>query len=124
MSEMVFHGSCHCGGVQFEVQGGFGVVICHCQDCHKLHGNAFAMVVISPEQLKMTSAETLKRYRSSEQVQRSFCGECGSRLFKEPDDGQKLMVSMGLLGRETGLQIRKQVWTESKPDWYPLPPTV
>jgi hypothetical protein len=120
MSQPVYKGRCHCGGVQFEVQGGFGVVVCHCQDCQKLHGNAFAMIVIAPEQLVMQAEQSLTRYRSSDKVQRSFCNQCGSRLFKEPDDGQKLMVSMGLLGPETGLQIRKNVWVESKPDWYPL----
>ncbi len=124
MSEQLFHGSCHCGQVEFDVNGGFGVVICHCQDCQKLHGNAFAMIVISPDQLTLKSNDSVQLYRSSETIQRSFCKNCGSRLFKQPDDGQKMMISIGLLGKETGLKIRKQVWTESKPDWYDLPETV
>lgn len=116
-----FQGSCHCGSVTFEVESGFGVIACHCQDCQKLHGNFFALLLIEPSQLRMKTDSTVTWYRSSEKIQRSFCSKCGSRLFKKPDEGNKMMISMGLLGPITGLQIRKHVMPESKPDWYELP---
>lgn len=124
MSEQIFKGHCHCGQVELEVKGGFGVVACHCDDCQKLHGNFFAMIVIEPSQLRIQDDSAVQLYRSSEKVQRAFCRNCGSRLFKKPDDGQKMMISIGLFGPQTGLKIRKQVFTESKPDWYELPETV
>lgn len=121
-NKQTYQGSCHCGSVTFEVEGGTGVIACHCQDCQKMHGNFFALLLIEPSQLKMKTDSTVTWYRSSEKVQRSFCSTCGSRLFKKPDDGQKMMISMGLLGKETGLKIMKHVMPETKPDWYELPP--
>ena len=35
----------------------------------------------------------------------------------------RLLLALGLFGRNTGLAIRHQVWRESKPHGYPLPPT-
>ncbi|MGV3526927.1 MAG: GFA family protein [Candidatus Sericytochromatia bacterium] len=117
-------GSCHCGSVAFEVRDGAGIVACHCQDCQKMHGNFFAVLVADQDKVTYLKDDTVTWYRSSDAVQRSFCSTCGSRLFKKPDEGQKIMISAGLLGRETGLKITKNIFTESKPDWYELPPTV
>ena len=49
--------------------------------------------------------------------------DIGSRVAKDAAGAPRLLLAMGLFGRDTGLAIRRQVWTESHPDWYPLPPT-
>ena len=41
---MKIHGSCHCGAISFTaLVDPQKVLICHCADCQKLHGNAFAL---------------------------------------------------------------------------------
>lgn len=114
-------GQCHCGKLGLSVgAGGFGVVACHCQDCQRLHGNYFAMVVVDAEQVRWRGEEYLCWYWSSTQAQRGFCSHCGARVAKRPEGAGKLMLSMGLFGPNTGMTVRKNVHTQSKPDWYEL----
>lgn len=47
---------------------------------------------------------------------RRQCGAVQLRVLR-------LLLALGLFGRNTGLAIRHQVWRESKPHGYPLPPT-
>lgn len=121
-----FSGRCHCGAVQLRVprDRAFGVVACHCDDCQRLHGNFFAMLAAEREAVAIEGADALVAYASSATVRRSFCRHCGSRIAKDAQGSPRLLLSMGLFGRDTGLAIRRQVWSESHPDWYALPPTL
>ena len=120
-----FSGRCHCGAVHLRVprDRAFGVVACHCDDCQRLHGNFFAMLAAEREAVAIEGADALVAYASSATVRRSFCRHCGSRIAKDSQGSPRLLLSMGLFGRDTGLAVRRQVWPESQPDWYALPPT-
>lgn len=111
-------GQCHCGAVQFAVSGGVGVINCHCKDCQQMHGNFNPMLAGPVAAVSFGSNETLVWYESSQSAKRGFCSKCGSRLFKRA--GDRMMVSMGALG-DTGLRTMKNIWVESKGDWYDLP---
>jgi hypothetical protein len=116
-----FEGHCHCGGVQVSMPAdSFGVVACHCGDCQKLHGNFFAMLVASEDQIRWNGTLQPQWYQSSETVQRAHCPNCGSRLAKRPIDGGRIMVSVGLFDRHLPRKIQKQVFGDSHPDWYDL----
>jgi hypothetical protein len=115
-----FEGRCHCGAVTVTVpRESFGVVACHCDDCQKLHGNFFAMLAADRAATRWQGEEHVVWYETSPKARRSFCGRCGSRLAKDPHGSPKILVSVGLFGRETGKRIEKHVFSESKPDWYP-----
>jgi hypothetical protein len=117
-------GSCHCGAVSVRVpEDSIGVVACHCGDCQELHGNFFAMLVANKAEVVWEGIESIEAYRSSDTVQRTFCMKCGSRLAKVPDTSPKVMISAGLFDRTLPRRIIKNVWVESKPDWYDLPAT-
>jgi len=119
---MSIEGSCHCGDVKVEVpDGAIGVVGCHCGDCQKLHGNFFAMLAVDRDALRVTGEEHARWYESSAKARRSFCGRCGSRLFKDPHGSPKVLVSAGLFARDLSRHLIKNVMPESKPDWYELP---
>lgn len=121
MSTLV--GQCHCGGVIVSVPGdAFGLVACHCDDCQRLHGNFFAMLVVPSVQVNWSGELMPQWYDSSPQARRSHCPRCGSRLAKQPADGQRMLLSAGLFGRDLPRRIRRQVWTESHPAWYDLSP--
>src|SRR5689334_19573533 len=77
-------GSCLCGIVRYEIDGPIKEMShCHCSMCRKSHGAAFGTYAqIEAKDLRFThGADKLKRFRSSEQVERGFCSECGSRLL-------------------------------------------
>lgn len=117
-------GSCHCGAITVTVpDDAFGVVACHCEDCQRLHGNYFAMLAAPAAAVTVAGAEHLRWYDSSPAARRSFCARCGSRVAKQANGSDRLLVSVGLFGRETGRRLRKHVYGASHPDWYDLPPT-
>lgn len=115
-------GSCHCGAVAFTIPAdSIGVVACHCGDCRKMHGNYNAMLA-APRAAVSFSAETgLTWYASSDRARRGFCTVCGSRLFKDNLGSDKLMVSAGVIDGPTGKRVIRNLWEQSKGDWYDLP---
>ena len=74
-------GGCQCGAVAYTIDAGPAKsTVCHCRMCQRATGNAFA-----PLFEVMTTAinwqGTPAIYASSDQVERGFCGQCGTPLF-------------------------------------------
>jgi hypothetical protein len=117
------HGQCHCGGVTFTCDDDVvAVIACHCRDCQQMHGNYNAMAAVPREALAIAEPTTLVWYQSSDKARRGFCSSCGSRLFKDNLGSPKMMVSMGVINPPTGFRFIRHLWTESKGDWYDVPP--
>lgn len=115
-------GACHCGRVKVTMpKESPGFIACHCADCQKLHGNFFALLVGDRAEVRWEGEEHIRWYRSSEANERSFCGQCGSRLAKRPIEGARIMVSAGLFDRGLPRRIEKNLWEEQRPVWYELP---
>lgn len=74
-------GGCHCGKVRFEMHGDTAhAALCHCSDCRRASGAPMVgWVAIKSDGLKVEGSP--KIYRSSEGVERHFCGDCGTGLF-------------------------------------------
>lgn len=118
----ILHGRCHCGGAVFSLPAdSAGVVACHCTDCRRMHGNYNAMLAAPREAVFFESEETLHWYRSSETARRGFCVVCGSRLFKDNLGSARPMVSAGAIDGATRKRIVRNLFVESKGDWYDLP---
>ena len=78
------HGSCLCGGVEFEIAGPLTAPLnCHCSLCRKQHGAAFrSRVRVQAKDFRWLKGEHLvKFYESSRGYQRGFCSECGSPII-------------------------------------------
>ena len=113
------HGRCHCGAVRFQVSEGVGALACHCDDCRKSHGNYMAFLAAPRSAVVLEGESQLTWYASSASARRGFCRTCGGRLFKEV--GERWMISLGAIEGPTGLRFVRQLWTESKGDWYDVP---
>ena len=77
-------GSCLCGTVRYETDAPIEHIDhCHCSMCRRSHGSAFATYGRVPKSAyRIVSGEaSLKAYRSSDAVVRSFCERCGSSLL-------------------------------------------
>ncbi|MBM3599332.1 MAG: GFA family protein [Alphaproteobacteria bacterium] len=89
--EIAHHGSCLCGAIGFIAAGAPNWVgICHCSTCRRATGGVLmAAAGFSRARVKFSGAPA-RSYRSSSEVQRKFCGMCGSSLSYEnerwPDD--------------------------------------
>lgn len=113
---------CHCGKVHLTLPAtAAGVLACHCDDCQKMHGNFNAFLAVPVVDVEVSGAEHLVWYQSSAAARRAFCATCGARVLKEVTEAGRWLISAGLVEGPTGRRIIKNLWADSKPDWYDLP---
>jgi len=118
----VIKGKCECGKVQYEVAAEITEFShCHCSQCRRLHGAAFASFGQVPRnKFRYESGEpNLKTYASSDEIDRVFCGNCGSNILAdykpEPD---VLYVTMGTIDGNPNCPPGYHMFVGSKAPWY------
>jgi hypothetical protein len=121
---MTHTGSCLCGGVRFEVSGDLPQVqICHCQDCRKAQGSAFAAnIPLAVADVKLLSGQDLMAaYESSPGKERVFCRRCGGPLFSRlASKPEALRLRAGTLDAPVGAEVGFHFYTASKADWWEI----
>jgi hypothetical protein len=78
------HGSCLCGGVEFEVvQVPETLRYCHCESCKKLSGSIGTVNGRVPSSAIriLAGRELLQTFQPAEGSAKTFCRTCGSNLF-------------------------------------------
>ncbi|MCO6050766.1 GFA family protein [Mesorhizobium sp. RP14(2022)] len=104
-------GGCLCGAVRYEVSGEpTQVGICHCGDCRKESGSAFALIAAWPRDSFKMTGETAS-YRG-----RHFCSTCGGRLFFLRETEARIRVG-SLDAAPSGLTPTEEVWTIRREEW-------
>ena len=120
-----FTGGCLCGAVRYE--GNAEPVftgICHCRNCQRATGSAFASVIGVPaDALKITG--TPKTFRdtgdSGKALLRRFCPECGSTLFDEAEAMPGVvMVLTGTLDDTSWIKPAVEIFCDSAQPWVAL----
>ncbi len=118
-------GHCLCGAVTYEVHGPLrDVLLCHCEECLRWNGHVGAFAATQPEHLVVTGDAALRWIespRSDRGARRGFCGECGSSLFWQPEDGDRVAIAAGTLDRPTGLRVAGHGYTHQAGDYDELP---
>ena len=81
-------GGCACGAIRYECSAAAAFAgNCHCRDCQRATGSAFAPLVFVPKSA-VTITGDVKYYDvkgdSGQIVSRGFCPACGTRLFLNP----------------------------------------
>ncbi|MBL8479041.1 MAG: GFA family protein, partial [Sterolibacteriaceae bacterium] len=85
----MIEGGCLCGGIRYRYEGGIEhISVCHCSQCRKAQGSAFAAVApVAKDRFQFLSgAELISEYRSSPDKVRAFCRVCGSPIYSAKDD--------------------------------------
>ncbi len=108
---MLRTGACQCGDVRYEVSGEpLRVGLCHCTDCRQTSGSAFTLFAVWPR----------RHFRCTAQVAvyagRSFCVNCGSRLFSLRPDEAEIMAG-SLDDAPSGLVPTYEIWTPRRESW-------
>ncbi|WP_082863339.1 GFA family protein [Oleiphilus sp. HI0080] len=79
-----YQGSCMCGVVQFSFTGpALFVADCVCASCRQAHG-ASAVTWVGVKSAHFTvdaGIASLRWYQSSQESERGFCTDCGTRMF-------------------------------------------
>ena len=115
----MFHGSCLCGAVAFEVDAPLRPVCdCHCTQCRKQSGHFWAATSAPMSSLRITRDAGLEWYDASAAARRGFCRECGSFLFWKPADDDRMSFAPGALDGPTGLTTDESIFHEDAGDYY------
>lgn len=113
--------SCLCGSVTWEIAAEpFHAFNCHCKLCRKAHGTAFATYwFLLPDQLHWTSnTDTIVRFRSSNRVNRSFCGTCGSVVPYASERGDHVVAPAGC--HDDGRKSDCNIFVAHSAPWYDI----
>ena len=120
----MFKGSCHCGHITYEVHGDLGgIVSCHCSQCRKSQGSAFATnAPIKSVDFKVISgAELIREYPTSEDKVRAFCQNCGSPLYSQlKTKPEVLRLRVGSLDTKITQKPVAHIYAASKAEWYEI----
>ncbi len=130
MTDYPLHGSCFCGAVQYQLETApMFVHCCHCRDCQKQAGSAFAINALietdritllpgsiepEPIEMKTDSGRPHDIYR---------CPHCKSAVWS--DYGRRRILSfvrVATLDTPSALTPDVHIYTRSKVAWVVLPP--
>ena len=90
----MIEGSCLCGGVRYTYDGELTELsLCHCRQCQKAQGSAFAAVCpVDAAKLHFVSGrELLREYRATPDKARVFCSRCGSPIYSARDSAPEVL---------------------------------
>ncbi len=112
-------GGCQCGAVRYHATEMLdNAHICHCRMCQKAVGNIFAALVAAPRGAITWTRGTPARFRSSEHVDRGFCRDCGTPLFYDNTEGNRVNFTIGSLDHPELFPPGANVGSESRMPWF------
>jgi len=118
-----YQGSCLCGKVTYRAHGPLGRMDnCHCTDCRKSHGAAFATYVEAPWKgfEWLSGKDVLKTYTAASGTRRSFCRICGSTLICWVDRDPTVEIAAGTLDTPIRSRIEAHIFVRSKVPWFDI----
>lgn len=120
-------GGCACGAIHYECSAEPIVMLnCHCRDCQRASGSAYAAIVVAPKAAVTIQGEP--RYHKTDgqpgkAVERGFCPNCGSPLFVKlerlPDI---LALQAGSLADPSHFQPKLDSFVSSAQPWDHMDP--
>ena len=114
-------GSCLCGTVTFEVAGELKAPdASHCSQCRKQSGHYWASTNVPRVSLTLKGDDNLTWYRSSAEVRRGFCRQCGSFLFWDPLAHDFIAIAMGAFETPTATRLAHHIFVADKGDYYDI----
>ena len=117
----MYKGGCYCGAIEFEITSAINdIVFCHCSECRKLQGSAFATngVVESKSFNLLKGNKDLTKHKLSDTQTRYFCKHCGSPIKSENTKVPgKLRVRLGTIDSDILENPQAHIFTASKANW-------
>jgi hypothetical protein len=119
------HGSCLCGGVEFEVaQAPETLRYCHCESCKKLSGSIGTVNGRVPSKAIriLAGKELLQTFQPAEGSAKTFCRTCGSNLFGGGwPDSETTSVRASALDDPVEARPSAHLFVRSVAAWETLP---
>ncbi len=117
----MYTGGCLCGSVRFEITGAIrNIVHCHCSQCRKAQGSAFATngIVASAEFRLLSGQHAMTGYESSPGQTKYFCKRCGSPIMSRTTarPGQ-VRVRLGTIESAIAERPMAHIFVSSRANW-------
>ena len=122
-------GGCACGAVRYECDADpIFTGNCHCRDCQKAGGGAFAPAIAVPAAALKVSG-SVKFYDSKvdngNTMSRGFCTNCGSRVTGKSSGMPDVMIVLaGTLDDPTLFKPQMDIYTASAQPWDHMDPAL
>jgi len=117
----MYKGRCLCGEIRYEIRGGItNIVCCHCSECRKAQGSAFATNgVVEEDSFKITAGENLlSSYEPSPGYAKLFCSQCGSPIIsKNISNPGVVRVRIGTIESDIKERPKAHIFVGSKANW-------
>ena len=120
-------GGCACGAIRYEGDADPLVIMnCHCRDCQKASGSAYAAIVVVPKAAIQIRGEP--RYhkvvgQSGKATERGFCPSCGSPLTITSERRPDIFgLQAGSLDDPSAYRPMMDVFTSSAQPWDTMDP--
>jgi hypothetical protein len=118
-----YAGGCLCGAIRYRLDAEpLSLYACHCRDCQRLTGSAFALSMpVARDALATLSGEPRAYDVAMPGGRRKhgrFCGACSTRLWGEPARFPKIRILRpGTLDDTSWLRPVGSIWTRSAQPW-------
>jgi hypothetical protein len=122
--------ACRCGQLRATVSGDpVRVSVCHCLNCKKRSGSAFAVQARWPSAQVQTEGQTKTFVIVADSGNRAtfhFCPECGSDVYYEIDGkfddkfNDLIAIPLGLFDDPFFATPSYSVWEQRKHDWVEI----
>jgi hypothetical protein len=118
-------GGCACGALRYSCgERPLAQLICHCRDCQRASGSAFAACLLLPTDRLQFHGGQLKAYAvvsaKGRAIQRSFCPECGSPVaIRRPEMPDVQFVQAASLDNPAIFTPTCEVWVSRAQAWHP-----
>ncbi|RDI75199.1 hypothetical protein Gocc_0997 [Gaiella occulta] len=114
-------GGCLCGAVRYAVDGPLrDVLVCHCPECRRWAGRAWAATAARREQLALLEDRGLRwtaAPASDSGASHGSCAECGASLFWDAPGRPTVSIGVGTLDDAAGLELAGHVYARSAQPW-------
>jgi len=116
-------GGCLCGAVRYTADADpSSVTVCHCLDCQKFTGSAFAALV-AVQKDAMTIEGRLKTFSSpggsGQPLLRHFCPECGSSIAEESARRPQMMIlNVGTFDDPSVAKPGREIFRDGAWTWF------
>ncbi len=115
-------GSCLCGAVRFEVDRVRALTHCHCANCRKLTGAAFATYAhVDADKFRFVAGEDMTvPYESAPGSFRYRCRTCGCLTPGRASYLPIVSIPAGLLDDDPQVRPRLHVFISSRAPWWTI----
>jgi hypothetical protein len=126
---MALEGGCACGAVRYKLANPPMIVhACHCRDCQRLTGSAFALNMWIERKFVEASGDAPVAFSvppgsSGKPHDVLRCAKCGTALWSKyhAAPGDTLLVRVGALDDPAAITPDVHIFTRSKAPWLELP---